>query len=971
MNKKNKHKKNLLNLNKLFIKTLKFTILTILILININYVKGFTFNRSKKYSGYFNKKYHFKKNSTSIFLLNKIIKIFVIKRTNFYTKKKNYLILIKNNLFKLFLQIKKKKNIEDKEDKIFNHFLNKDEIMWYNLRKSYIKNGYSSKYISDLFSLPKEKENNKEKNNHFQKDLFYLLLTVKDLFSNKDFSRENLIKNIKLIFVNKINKEFNEKIKLNINKIFDFLQINGKSSIILNLDENLNLNNSEINFLFPIIENEDFIFFIQNDIHKTDDRTQNNLGLGIRKLSFDNEYMVGLNSFFDYDFTLENSRLGIGIEYWREFIKLSANSYYGLSKWWHLDSLKKNKKLNDINDDEFFMRPATGLDVKFEGYFPQIPEIKFQLEYEKYYGNIGFKKNNNGYENKKLFSPSILSFGINYNPIPLLTFSLKRIENFLGESNTQFKIGLNFVFNHSLHDQMNKEFSNLFSSVNDHRYDFVNRNNNIILEYREEFLIKIFTKKKIVGYPGSKIFLDIKVKSVNKFKNIHFNVNNNFLKNGGSIESIEPIEYVKNNYVITLPNYNFKYINKNNYKLRITASDIEGNKDFVYVRINIFPPIINKNFSTLTIFPKKILIKSEKSKIVLEARDVNNKILSDMDDVSFIVEKSSFADKHNIHISKVIEYPKGTYSANITSITPGEAFLKVKFGDKINQELSEKIDFILPSVDNMIINITNYNNNKLDESNVIVSKVDVPLNFLITVFDKYGKRFKFANIEIHRILSKDRQGHVRKDSGKLNIEDITHQKSIINDNFSFTTDINGDLKLKISDPLGIGVCSTINIMANKYVTKKINLIYTVPTSPDTVHANMYGHMVDYIFLNGIKYERPNLMSERTGDQVYHYLNEDWAKFTWDNAKEYCESRNHNLPTIEELADFNSFHTGEDLLSNYGWPIIQRYSRVWTVTSIIDRYFPEPLHYYVDFKDGHIQKAIPSNIFTVFCIRRTK
>ncbi|QJC33105.1 hypothetical protein GJT91_02225 (plasmid) [Enterobacteriaceae endosymbiont of Donacia semicuprea] len=271
----------------------------------------------------------------------------------------------------------------------------------------------------------------------------------------------------------------------------------------------------------------------------------------------------------------------------------------------------------------------------------------------------------------------------------------------------------------------------------------------------------------------------------------------------------------------------------------------------------------------------------------------------------------------------------------------------------------------------MIINITNYNNNKLDESNVIVSKVDVPLNFLITVFDKYGKRFKFANIEIHRILSKDRQGHVRKDSGKLNIEDITHQKSIINDNFSFTTDINGDLKLKISDPLGIGVCSTINIMANKYVTKKINLIYTVPTSPDTVHANMYGHMVDYIFLNGIKYERPNLMSERTGDQVYHYLNEDWAKFTWDNAKEYCESRNHNLPTIEELADFNSFHTGEDLLSNYGWPIIQRYSRVWTVTSIIDRYFPEPLHYYVDFKDGHIQKAIPSNIFTVFCIRRTK
>ncbi|WP_211080520.1 inverse autotransporter beta domain-containing protein [Enterobacteriaceae endosymbiont of Donacia clavipes] len=956
-------KQNSLSFNRIFKIMLEFTILIILFLTNIDFIKANNFNRKKNYF-FFNK--NFTSNKKTIYLLSKINKIFITKEINFYIRiKKNYLILIKNSFFKLFLQVKSKNNIKNKKNDIFNYFSNKDEIMWYNLQKNYTKNGYSSKYISDLFDFSEKKENNEEEDNYFQKNLFDFLLLAKDLFSNKNLNKENLIRDIKLIFINKVNKKLNDKIKSKIDKIFNLLQINGKSSIILNLDENLNLNNSEIDFLFPLIDNEDFIFFIQNNIHKTDNKTQNNLGFGIRKLSFDNEYMVGLNSFFDYDFTLENSRLGLGIEYYKEFIKFSANGYYGLSKWWHLDSLKKNKNLNDINDDEFFIRPATGWDIKFEGYFPRVPEIKFQLEYEKYYGNIGFKKSDNGYGNKKLFSPSILSFGIDYNPIPSLTFSLKRIENFLGENNTQFGIRLNLIFNYSLSNQIDREFSNIFSSVNDHKYDFVNRNNNIILEYREEFLIKIFAKKKIVGYPGSKIPLDIQVKTVSELKNLHFSANNNFLKNGGSIESI------KDNYIITLPNYNFKNLNKNTYKLRITASDIKNNKDIIYVKINIFPPIINQNFSTLTIFPKEILIKSEKSKIVLEARDVNNKILSDMDDVSFIVEKSNFADKHNVHISKVIEYPKGTYSANITSISPGEAFLKVKIGDKINQELSEKINFILPSVDNMIINVAGYSNNKLDEKNIFISKIDVPLDFLITVFDKHGKRFKFANIEIHNILSKDRQGHVRKDSGKLNIEDITYQKSFTSDDFSFTTDINGDLKLKISDPLGIGVCTTINIVANKYVTKKINLIFTVPTSPDTIHAKMYGHMVDYIFLHGIKYERPNLMSERTGDQVYHYLNEDWAKFTWDNAKEYCESQNHSLPTSEELTEFNSYHTGEDLLSNYGWPIIQRYSRVWTVTSIIDRYFPEPLRYYLDFKDGHIQKAIPSNIFTVFCIKRPK
>ncbi|QJC32704.1 hypothetical protein GJT90_02205 (plasmid) [Enterobacteriaceae endosymbiont of Donacia dentata] len=304
------------------------------------------------------------------------------------------------------------------------------------------------------------------------------------------------------------------------------------------------------------------------------------------------------------------------------------------------------------------------------------------------------------------------------------------------------------------------------------------------------------------------------------------------------------------------------------------------------------------------------------------------------------------------------------------SFSPGKVFLKVKIGDMINQELSKKINFVLPSVDNMVISVTNYKN-KILESNVIVSKTDVPLNFLITVYDKHGKRFKFSKIEIHNIMAKDRQGNIRRDSGKLKIEDVTNKKSFSGNNFSSLTDKNGNLNLRISDPFGIGVCTTINIVANKYVTKKMNLIFTVETSPNTIHAQMYGHMVDYIWLHGIKYERPTLMSERTGDQVYHYLNEDWAKFTWDNANEYCKSINHFLPSREELASFNSLHSGEDLLSNYGWPIIQRYSRVWTKTSIVDRYFPELLRFYIDFKNGNIEKAIPSNIFTVFCIIKRK
>ncbi|WP_211080526.1 inverse autotransporter beta domain-containing protein [Enterobacteriaceae endosymbiont of Donacia dentata] len=948
-------------------KVLKFFILTLIFLTNINYTNAFNNNKKSTYIKYSNnKKEEFC--ISNICYLNKINKIlikFINEKIIFYIKLKIYSPFIINKKFKkLNFQIKLQENTKNKNT-IFNKFLSKKEIIWYNLKKNYNRNSYSPKYLSDLYSYTKKNENN-TKSNDFQKNLFNFLLLAKNLFLNKHpNSNQNFIEGIKLIFIDKINTELNQKIQSNISKMFDLLQINGKSSIILNLDENLNLNNSEMDILIPIIENEDLTFFVQNNIHKTDNRIQNNLGFGIRKLSFDNEHMLGLNTFFDYDFTLENSRLGLGAEYWKEFIKLSVNSYYGLSKWWHLDCLKKKKNLNDINDNEFYERPATGWNIEAEGYFPRIPEIKFKFSYEKYYGNIGFKKNDNGFENEKLYSPSLFLFDINYHPIPLLTFYLQKTKSFSGKSNTMFGMQLNFKFNCSLHDQINTEFPNIFSSADDHRYDFVNRNNNILLEYRNKFLIKLFAKKEITGYPGSKIFLDVEVNAVNKVKNLHFNINNNFLQNGGFIESI-----TKNKYIINLPNYDFKNNNKNFYKLRIIASDIEGNKDVIYSRIHVFAPFINKNFSTLTAFPEKVLVKSEKSRIILEARDINNKVLSNINDISFFVEKSSFADKHNVHISKVIENPKGTYYADVMSFSPGKVFLKVKIGDMINQELSKKINFVLPSVDNMVISVTNYKN-KILESNVIVSKTDVPLNFLITVYDKHGKRFKFSKIEIHNIMAKDRQGNIRRDSGKLKIEDVTNKKSFSGNNFSSLTDKNGNLNLRISDPFGIGVCTTINIVANKYVTKKMNLIFTVETSPNTIHAQMYGHMVDYIWLHGIKYERPTLMSERTGDQVYHYLNEDWAKFTWDNANEYCKSINHFLPSREELASFNSLHSGEDLLSNYGWPIIQRYSRVWTKTSIVDRYFPELLRFYIDFKNGNIEKAIPSNIFTVFCIIKRK
>ncbi|QJC38366.1 hypothetical protein GJU04_02255 (plasmid) [Enterobacteriaceae endosymbiont of Donacia marginata] len=251
---------------------------------------------------------------------------------------------------------------------------------------------------------------------------------------------------------------------------------------------------------------------------------------------------------------------------------------------------------------------------------------------------------------------------------------------------------------------------------------------------------------------------------------------------------------------------------------------------------------------------------------------------------------------------------------------------------------------------------------------ILITKVSKPIKFLITVYDKHGKRFKFSNIKIRNVIARDRQGDIRRDSGKIHIEDLTNQKTYDNDNFLFTTDINGELKLEISDPHGIGVRTTLAISANNYITKKVDLIFTVSTSPNTSRARMYGHMTEFLFVNGIRFKRPILSSERLGDQVNNYLNEDWSKFNWYNAESYCKSQNARLPTKSELLEFYNIHSGNDLLSNYGWPIVDRFNLMWTSTPIINMYFRDPLHFHINFLNGDIDQGITGNIFSFFCVQ---
>ncbi|MDE9590857.1 inverse autotransporter beta domain-containing protein, partial [Xenorhabdus bovienii] len=95
-----------------------------------------------------------------------------------------------------------------------------------------------------------------------------------------------------------------------------------------------------------------------------------------------------------------------GVEYWRDYLKLSANSYFRLSGW------KDSPDFEDYQE-----RPANGWDIRAEGYLPQYPQLGAKLAYEQYYGDqvALFGKEN------RQSQPHAFTAGLTYTPVPLIT----------------------------------------------------------------------------------------------------------------------------------------------------------------------------------------------------------------------------------------------------------------------------------------------------------------------------------------------------------------------------------------------------------------------------------------------------------------------------------------------------------------------------------------------------------------------
>ncbi|WP_455813716.1 inverse autotransporter beta domain-containing protein [Pseudomonas graminis] len=330
----------------------------------------------------------------------------------------------------------------------------------------------------------------------------------------------------------------------------------GTARVQIESDENISLKNSAFDLLIPLWQTEHAMTFNQTSLHRSDDRAQLNVGLGLRY--FSDSVMYGGNLFFDYDLSGYHRRLGAGIEHWRDNLKLSVNYYTPLSDW-------RSAKTREDYD----ARPANGWDTRANVWLPAWPQLGAMLVFEQYYGDEVALFN---IENR-LKDPYAITVGVNYTPFPLLTFSAEHRQ---GKSDTQdHRLSLQFTvgLDSSWRQQLSPAAVSSRRSLAGSRNDLVERNNTIVLEYRKQQVITFMMTGALNGAAGERKPLGISVNARHGFSHLEWS-SASLLEAGGQIIS----GLTPHQQEVILPRWRSDNLAPNIYSVSAIAVDKRGNR---------------------------------------------------------------------------------------------------------------------------------------------------------------------------------------------------------------------------------------------------------------------------------------------------------------------------------------------------------------------------------------------------------
>ncbi|MCZ9120801.1 inverse autotransporter beta domain-containing protein [Escherichia albertii] len=592
----------------------------------------------------------------------------------------------------------------------------------------------------------------------------------------------------------------------------DWLSRWGTAQVSLGIDEDVSLKSSSVDFLHPWYETPNNLVFSQHTLHRTDDRTQTNHGIGWRY--FASDWMSGANLFIDHDLTRYHTRTGMGIEYWRDYLKLGGNAYLRLSNWRSAPEL----------DNDYEARPANGWDLRAEGWLPVWPQLGGKLMFEQYYGDEVALFGKDERQN----DPYSITAGLSYTPVPLISFSAEQRQGKQGENDTKIGMELTLQTGHSLQKQLDPDEVAARRSLVGSRYDLVDRNNNIILEYRKKELIRLTLTDPLKGNPGEVKSLVSSLQT--KYALKAYGIDAAILQSAGGEVAVSGKDIQ-----VTIPPYRFTATPEtdNAFPIAVTAEDTKGN----YSRreesmVVVARPQLSLTSSMLTVDPQTLLA-DEKSMATLtySARDANNHPIPGM------TLKTVIKGVQDVALSEWKDNGDGTYTQVITAgKTSGSLSLMPQF----NGEDVAKMPVMIGIVANEASRDTS--TIETDQSNYIAGK---PILVTVTLKDDKGNLVSGSKDLLNNAVMVD---NTKSETSRVWIEE---SDGIYKGNY--TADLSGDAltaqltlpgwKTKHSDKFNIAADKTsakisdMRVMTVNVVADTLDM-HTVQVTVNDEHGNI-------------------------------------------------------------------------------------------------------------------------------------
>ncbi len=329
----------------------------------------------------------------------------------------------------------------------------------------------------------------------------------------------------------------------------------GNASVDLLVDEEGKFNGSSGRWFIPWQDNNRYLSWSQLGLTQQTDGLVSNAGIGQRWVA--GKWLLGYNTFYDNLLDENLQRAGLGAEAWGENLRLSANYYQPFASW---------RDSSDLQEQ----RMARGYDVTAKAWLPYFHHLNTSVSFEQYFGdNVDLFRSGTGYHN-----PIAVNLGLDYTPVPLLTFSAAHKQGESGVSQNNLGMKLNYRFGVPLKKQLSSDEVAATRSLRGSRYDPVERTSLPVMEFRQRKTLSVYLATPPWDLtPGETVVLKLQVRSTHGVRQLHWQGDTHALSltSPANVNSEE-------GWSVIMPAWDASEGATNRWKLSVVVEDKDGQR---------------------------------------------------------------------------------------------------------------------------------------------------------------------------------------------------------------------------------------------------------------------------------------------------------------------------------------------------------------------------------------------------------